>query len=150
MTFSYDSSSSGLTLQLNRVRLECGDTDATWQLLQDSEIGYAGSVEGSDLATAARCCEMISALFSRRADMQEGKLSIKLSQRAEAYARKAFLLRALGSATDAVPCIGGESIADKNAANDDTDRVQPAFTRNMLDNPDAIGVAIGDTDPQTD
>lgn len=133
-------------LQRDRVRVEIGDTafsPTNTLLLTDAEIAYAGTVEGDDLSVAARCCEFLEAKFSQKADMTEGKLAIKLSQRAAAYRTKAKQLRSLSAMTGAMPSIGGESISDKATNDQDTDRVPPAFWRDMLDNPEASALTPG-------
>lgn len=134
MTWTY---TPDFTTQRDRIRREIGDVLQSDQILSDEEIAYAGTVEGSDITVAARCCDWAAAFFGRKADITEGKLSLKLSQRAQAYRMQAAQLRSLDSMS-ALPSIGGESITDKEAANADTDRVPPAFFRGMTDNPRAI------------
>lgn len=133
MTWTY---TPDFATQRDRVRFEIGDTTSTDQLLSDEEIAYAGSVEGSDLCAAARCCEALAGKYGRLADMREGKLDIKLSQRKKAFLDKADQLR-MQDAKGAGIYVGGESISDKEATNEDTDRVPTAFYRGMLDNPNA-------------
>lgn len=139
--------------QRDRVRFEIGDTTSTNQRLSDEEIAYAGTVEATDLAAAARCCESIAAALGMLADMREGKLEIKYSQRRAAYLAKAKQLRAR-DASGACPFVGGESISDKAELEADTDRVQPAFYRGQLDSPDATQPTAGNegngVDPQAD
>lgn len=120
------------TSQRDKVRMEIGDITNTDQLLSDEAIAYAGTVEGSDLAVAARCCEWIAAALGRKVDITEGHLSLKLSQRCASYQMKAQLLRAR-AATESDAFTGGISVSDKESTNDDTDRVAPAFFRNMTD-----------------
>lgn len=149
MTWTYVPDFTG---QRDRVRAEIGDTISTDQLLSDEEIAYFGSVEPDDLSAAAHACEAIAGALGRKVDMQEGKLSIKLSQRRLAYEMKARRLRARAAA-GAGPYIGGESIADKENTNEDTDRVAPAFYRGMLDNPNATQptpLNEGNGDPQAE
>lgn len=146
LTYTY---TGDFTTQKDRVRVEIGDTQLSVTnklLLADEEIAYAGTVEGSEILVAARCCEFIEGKFSQKADMEEGKLKISLSQKAKAYHAKAQSLRALAAMTGALPSIGGESVTEKNTANDDTDRVPPAFFRNMLDNPEASPLTPGSED----
>lgn len=136
LTYTY---AGNFTLQRDRIRVEIGDTQFSptlTLLLADEEIAYAGTVEGNDLAVAARCCEFLEGKFAQKADMTEGKLSIKLSQRAKAYHDKAKDLRMLATMGGALPSAGGISVAAKQANDDDTDRVPPAFWRGMLDNPE--------------
>jgi len=135
MTWSY---TPDFTTQKDRVRREIGDVVSTDQLLSDEEIAYAETIEGSDLNVAARCCQWISLAFGRKADMTEGKLSIKLHQRAEFFAAQALLLRSRAAVEGALLYVGGESVSDKEANDDDTDRVPPAFWRGMSDNPSAV------------
>lgn len=134
------------TLQRDRVRLEIGDTqfDATGKLwLQDSEITQAGTLEGDDVSVAARCCEFLESRFASRADLTEGRTHIALSQRAKAYHEKAKYLRAQAAINGALPGVGGVSISDKRTNDQDSDRVPPAFWRNMTDNPEAEPLTPG-------
>lgn len=149
MTWTY---TPDFNTQRDRVRFEIGDTTSTDQLLSDEEIAYAGSVESTDVAAAARCCEALVGKFGRLADMREGKLDIKLSQRKRAFADKALQLR-MKDAAGACLYIGGESVSDKETTNEDTDRVPPAMFRGMLDNPNATQptpLNEGGSDPQAD
>lgn len=146
LTYTY---AGTFTLQRDRVRVEIGDTQLSptnTLLLADEEIAYAATIEGSDVMVAARCCDFLEAKFAQKADMTEGKLSIKLSQRAEAYRKKAATLRSLATMSGALPSIGGQSITDKNTADQDTDRVPPAFWRDMLDSPQATPLTPGSED----
>lgn len=137
------------TTQRDRVRLEIGDTTLSATstfMLADQEIAQAGAVEGNDLSVAARCCEFLESKFAVKADLTEGKLSLKLSQRAKAYREKAKYLRSLAAMTGALPSIGGESISDKRTNDQDADRVPPAFWRGMNDSPDTQPLSPGSED----
>lgn len=134
------------TKQRDRVRFEVGDTDSTDPLLQDEEIAYAASQEPDDLGAAARCCESLSKRFARLADMAEGTFNIKLSQRSKAFVDMAAALR-IRQAKVALPYVGGESISDKTAIDADTDRVAPAFFREMMDNPGAEDLTPSNASP---
>lgn len=146
MTWTYNWNFSS---QKDRIRREVSDTDSTNQLLADEEIAYAGTIEGSDVAVAARCCEWLFAKFAQKADITEGKLSLKHSQRAQFFMSKAKQLRALDS-VGANPYIGGESISDKEATDEDTDRVPAGVWRYMLDNPQADEPNAESNDSQDD
>ena len=134
MTWTY---TPDFTAQRDRVRFLVGDTNTADQLVSDEEIQYMGTIEGSDFSVAAGCCEAIAGVLGRKVDMTEGKLSIKLSQRSKGYMDRAARLRAR-AALEAVPFSGGASVADKIAANADSDRIPPAFWRGQLDNPEAV------------
>lgn len=133
-TYTY---AGDFTLARDRARLAVGDTVLMQNayFLADEEIAQAVALGGGDLGVAACCCDFLVAKFSSKADFAEGKLSIKYSQRAEAYRKKAVDLRALAAMTGAIPSIGGESITEKNTNNQDTDRVPPGAWRGMMDNP---------------
>ena len=147
MTWTY---TPDFTVQRDRVRFLVGDTNTADQLISDEEIQYMGTIEGSDFSVAAGCCEAIAGVLGRKVDMTEGKLSIKLSQRSKGYMDRAARLR-WRDATMALPFSGGASVSEKEANNNDTDRVPPAFWRGQLDNPEATPDTPSNsntTDPQ--
>lgn len=123
------------TNELYQVRLEVADTDPRNQLLQDEEVQQAITVEANFWGAAARCCEMISRVFLRKADVRLGRaMMITYTKMAEQYLAMAVTLRkkALGTA---VPYAGGIYIADKVALAQNTGLIAPAFQRNMQQNP---------------
>lgn len=124
------------------VRWRVGDVRADDQLVSDEEINAALTDANSNKnLAAAMVCERIAADFSREADftINDGSGASRtnaLSQRAASYLKLATTLRdaAAGSTTIfAAPYAGGISIADKDAQEDDTDRVSPAFNIGMQD-----------------
>jgi hypothetical protein len=122
--------------QLMQVRLEVGDTDKNAPLLQDEEIERAIAVESSIWGAAARCCEIISRSFLRKADVRIGRggTSLTYSTAAKQYSDMATALRKRSIAMNA-PWAGGTSKGDKSDLAGDTDRVQPIFTKMMEENP---------------
>jgi len=141
MTWTYTSPLSG---DRDRVRTYIGDTDTNDQLLSDEQIIYALDEEATVRAASALAAEWIAALFSRKADKSVGDLSISYSQRAAQYMALAARLRGR-SARVVLPYFGGISKTTKDTREDDTDRVEPAFTVDMLDNPTATS-ATDETD----
>ena len=133
MTWTYGPTFS---LARDRIRLLIGDTDSSDQLVSDEEIAVyvtGGQLaQSSDYLSAAMVCDAIAAKMSRRADMSAGGSSVSLSQQATAYQTKARHLRRQ-AALSTSPFIGGQSISDKDSREEDTDRVTPAFTREMGD-----------------
>ena len=131
MAFTYTSDPENS--KRDAVRLLTGDTDSTDPLLQDSEVDYFLSLYGDAVyPAAAAACDAIASKYARQADTTNGRLSVKASQRSEAYAKKAKELRRdtlLGAEVFA----GGLTISGKNALDDDTDAVQPAFSVGMDD-----------------
>lgn len=125
------------------VRFEIQDTDPSAALLQDGEITYALTVEaGTDtprsqqgiFAAAARCCEALSRRFAMQADTVVGSLQTDYSAMAKNYADRAQELRVKASSAH-MPYAGGLSLAEKEAAREDPDRVQPFFGRDQFRTP---------------
>lgn len=130
MTWSY---AQDFSLARDRVRLLVGDTDVTDPLVTDEEIALYTTgtfAQPNDYLAAASVCDAIAAKMSRRADMSVGGASVSLSQQVSNYERKA---RELRRRSTSAPYVGGTSIAAKDARETDTDRVVPAFTREMGD-----------------
>ena len=131
MAFTYTSDPENSTRAA--VRLLTGDTVSTDALLQDSEVDYFLSLYGnSPYPAAAAACDAISSKYARQADTTNGRLSVKASQRSEAYAKKAKELRR-DTLLAADVFAGGLTITGKNDLADDTDAVQPAFSVGMDD-----------------
>ena len=131
MAFTYTSDPENS--KRDAVRLLTGDTVSTDALLQDSEVEYFLSLyDDAVYPAAAAACDAISSKYARQADTTNGRLSVKASQRSEAYAKKAKDLRRdtlLGAEVFA----GGLTISGKDDLNADTDAVQPAFSVGMDD-----------------
>ena len=132
MTWTYASPLSG---NRDKIRTYIGDTDSTDPLLSDEQITYAYNEEGTVKGAAALAAEWIAIYFARQADKSVGDLSITYSNRAAQY--KA-LAASLGSKSVkfCLPYFGGISETAKETREDDTDRVEPAFKVDMLDNPE--------------
>lgn len=112
----------------DELRFLIGDTDTCDQLLQDEELTYLLDQTGSALSAAIRAAENLAAKFSRMVDESVGRISIKLSQRAEQYRALAADLRRRAT-TEASPYAGGISIVDRDRQDADTDRAPPAYRR---------------------
>lgn len=149
MTWSYDPDNLGTSVK-DDLRLEIGDTDVNNQLLQDQEINWVITQEDSYWGQAARCCEMIARFFMVKADVKLGRaLAITYSKMAEQYLDMSSRLRLKASGAT-VPYGGGVLVADKLGIAQNTGLTQPAFTRNMQQNPwtggytpDTLGVSPG-------
>lgn len=132
MTWTYDPAS--VTTTLAKVRLLCGDTQSGRQLLSDEEINVLTGLAAHIFGMAAVGCETIASKFAADADKEVGDLSITLSQKAEAYERRADRFRQQAG-TLAIPLAGGISIAAKDTQEQDTDRVKPQVSRGQFVNP---------------
>lgn len=136
MTFSYSITQPQSTKDL--VRLLVSDTDSSDALLQDEEITAFITLEGGTAANAYRVAGMvaqqIAGQMGRQGLQSDGQVAQHGELRAADYRQLAqrFFARAdLG----AVPVAGGISISDKETNQENTDLVQPAFSRDMLTPP---------------
>jgi hypothetical protein len=143
VTFTYDS--SDLSTSLAQIRRAIGDVDISNELLSDEEISHAEDLEGSTTAAAARCCEFVAAEYSRKADMQTGKLKISYSQKSAQYLKMADRLRHSDDIL-ALPYCGAISKDDKETREEDTDRVEPFFRRGMYGGRTAVSLTDSDLD----
>jgi hypothetical protein len=125
-----------ITTDLDKVRLEIGDTDSTAQLLADDEINYLITQERNLWSASARCCEVISRNFLRKADVRIGRggTTLTYSVAAKQYAEMATAFRKRANGMNA-PWSGGRSIDDKNTLASDDSLVQPLFTKGQFADP---------------
>lgn len=129
----------------DKVRLMIGDTDENDQQLQDEEIEFFIETEGNYVRAAARSCETLAAKFARLTDQSVGQVKESLSALLEHYLKLADKYRkraesgegGLSAGAGALePYAGGISVSDKDARESDEDRVEPAFTKDLHDNPE--------------
>ena len=122
-----------ITTDLDKVRLEIGDTDPNAQLLADDEILYLITQERNLWGSAARCCEVISRNFLRKADVRIGRggTTLTYSTAAKQYAEMATAFRKRANGMNA-PWSGGRSIDDKNTLAQDPSLVQPLFSKTLF------------------
>lgn len=133
MTWTYnatpDTSSTGG--RRDAVRLLLKDTNASSPLLQDEELAFYLTENGSNVWRAA--ADAADALAAREADSKSvGDLAISGFGTNWANVASKYRMRAN---SQVAPYAGGISLADKQAFEDDTDRVRPAFTRSAMEMP---------------
>ncbi len=120
------------------VRFLVGDTCEDDQLLQDKEIEYAITQQTTLELAAAYCLRALAAKFSRNVTNKIGDVSTNCSDLAKAYSDRADELDPSGltkSQPLALPSFGGRSHDEKETLSEDTDAVQPSFSRGMNDYP---------------
>ena len=134
MAFTYNPAAP---VDRDKVRGLIGDTNSADAVFDDAEIAMFLAIEGEVKRSAAAAAYAGAAKLSRQVDTKAGSVSVKLSQRAEAMTVIGDTLakQAGGFAPAVTPFAGGLSVAAKDTQEADTDRVQPAFTRTMFDNP---------------
>jgi hypothetical protein len=143
--WSYSASNLNTTTasgRLNSVRLLVGDTDSADQLAQDEEILFAISQANNNIYYAAAwVCRTVAAKFSRMVDTTlDGALSAKYSTRSKQYQQLAAQVEAQGKKTSGKSLGvfgGGYSSSAMQVANEDPDRVKPAFGIDQFDNVEA-------------
>lgn len=125
---SWHYSGDPTTSPKDAVRFWTGDTVEAIALLQDEEIEYALTLQPQVKLCAADCLEAIAAKLLQEVDFEvRGELRMDLGQRAARYQSRAQQLRQQASRLGAIPYAGGISVADKEARDEDADRVRPAF-----------------------
>lgn len=135
MSFSY--SGDPESSPKDAVRFLIGDTDKCDPLLDDQEIQYFLNKynDGKGVINAAiRCCEGISAKFSRRVTEAVGQVRMNFSDAAKQYRLMALDLRRRLVMEDTQPYAGGISKSDKKTIASNNDRVNPDFTKHMMEN----------------
>lgn len=125
---------------LDAVRVLVGDTSTSAPDLTDNEVAFFLREEGGNfLRAAARAAEGLTALYAKKAEERRvGPLWLRsFSDKSKKYAALARMLwqRAARSGGGAIPYAGGISVQDKNARISNTDRVRPAFRRQMMSYP---------------
>ena len=145
-SWSYDSTQIA-NVPLYQVRRLIGDVLYGDQQMQDEEILWTISQYGNVYMAAAECCRSLSAQFARMVDTVQGELHTLYSQRTKNYLAMANKFDGIGMSrgTFSMAYAGGISVADKQARNEDTDRVPPQFNIGMDDNLLPTGPAGNET-----
>lgn len=120
---------------IDRVRVLCGDPPGDTQVVDDSTISFfLGEYNGNYYRAAADAAAAIAAHYAGQVDVRVGILSSSNSQKTQQFAELATALRRRAEervTSSAVPFAGGISVAVKDATEENTDRVLPAFTRDL-------------------
>lgn len=148
MTWSYSGNPS--VSEKDQVRFLVQDTQSAKPLLQDEEIAYLISTEGSPQDAAAKAAETLAAQFARFVDESVGQVKVSFSQRFKHYSELAKNLKRQASIKNAEPFAGALDESQKNVQEEDDDRIKPFFTRDQddyLPRRREEGRAISEEDP---
>lgn len=132
MTWSYNPAS---TAPLDEVRWLLADTDPTDPLQQDEEITRVLTRQPNTYRAASTIARQIARQFARQCDMEIAQeVRISLSDRSKQYFDLAKDMESeanagAGGLGGVGVFVGGVSVAQKQAAESNDDRVRPAFTR---------------------
>lgn len=132
-TYSGDPSDS----DRDAVRFLSGDDVATDFVLEDAEINWLLTQEANVYYAAAAAAERIATKWAGLADKQVGDLKISYRDQAKQFRTRAADLRRralMGGAKIHAP---NQSQDEIDTREDNSDRVRPAFSRGMHDNPGA-------------
>ena len=138
MTFTYqmDPGTGTAAERRDAMRLLLKDTDDASFLYHDEELAFFLGQNNNALYRSA--ADAAAGLAAREADSKSvGDLAI--SGFGKSWRDLAVEYR-MKADSRVVPYAGGISVSDKQAAEDDTDRVVPMFSRTLFENPAASGI----------
>lgn len=131
MSFSYDL--ADFDTELNRLRLEIGDTKSDDYFLDDEEIMVIQSEKTSFYRRAAACCELICAKVAREVNSKIGHFSESSN---EIYVRyKSLVAKFSAQSSTSYPWSSAISISEKESFEDDTSLVQPKIKLGLHNHP---------------
>ena len=131
MTWSYDLTKLGENGK-DAVRLLVEDTDESTKLVEDEEIIFALG-QGGMFRAASIVCRSISAKLARKVSVMNKESGIfdEMQKKADHFLKLAEDYAEQAGRTSLTVFAGGISVADKETRQEDTDRIQPAFTRDL-------------------
>lgn len=133
MTWTYSGNPG--SSDLNQLRFRIQDTNTLDQQLTDEELSWLLTSEGTVNSAAAAALRILLAKYSRLANKRVGDLSIDYTPIIRNYQSLLDAIVADAAVQDAMPFAGGISVSGKQALEQDTDRVTPAFGREQFSQP---------------
>jgi len=132
MTFTYFS--DDLTTTLNQVRRLIGDVNSTSAEFQDAEINFFIDQEANIFGAASLASEALAAKYADQVDKEVDDLKIRASQKHAHYEALSTKYRATSKVKGSPQVFaGGISKAQKLTEQQDTDRVEPDFSRDQFE-----------------
>lgn len=132
MSWTYDVSLLSSS-NLMQVRLLVGDTNTLDQQLQDEEIDFFVSQEGSARSGAVSAARALYAKYSRKANKQVGDLKIEAEKIAGHYLELLKELQDSATFSNAVPTAGGVYARDRDASQQNEALIPSSIRRGMHD-----------------
>lgn len=131
MSFSYDL--ADFDTELNRLRLEIGDTDSDDYFLDDEEIAVIQSEKTSFYRRAAACCGLICAKVARDVNFKIGHFSENSDK---IYAHYEELMDKFNiQASTSYPWSAAISVSEKDLYENDESLVHPKIKLGLHDHP---------------
>jgi hypothetical protein len=112
------------------VRFLIDDRDEASAFFNDDEIAFLLTEHGDKYRAAAAACEQLAAALAPTNG--ESGAGQRGADRVANYIKLAERYRLMAARRLATPFAGGISVVAKQAADDDTDRVRPLFSRSMF------------------
>lgn len=131
---------TGLSERINNVRFLIGDTDSTDYAITNDNISFALTQANDDLYLAAAiCCRALAAKYANLVDTKFESVSSNYGQLQTNYTKLAARLetqsKKFGRGGLGIPLVGGISISDVDAVEQDSDRIPSKFRRDQYANP---------------
>jgi len=142
MSWSYSGDPSAS--DLDWIRFQIGDTDATAQVFSDEEILGILSDQGNKNDAAAFLLRRRAQDLAATPNFRIGRFSEDFGTAAARLEEKADALAAANAAKHVGLFAGGISESDRAAREADADRTSPAFTKDMHDFPEAAESEAGE------
>lgn len=117
------------------LRFCIGDTDSGDEQMQDAELDFLLTENGSVPGAAVAAVRKLIAKFARQVNKNVGDLRLSLSDRVKNYKILLKELQTSLALRTAGPVAGGISRARKETVVQDTDRVIPDFEKGQFDHP---------------
>ena len=133
-TYSGDPGSS----DRDELRFKIQDVDTDCQLFSDEELDYILNKTGSVCAAALDAVTTLLSRFAGYCDEAVGQVKITYSQKYEQYRLLKQELESDLAISGGGIYAGGISISDKELTVQDTDRVEPEFTKDIFECPNGI------------
>jgi hypothetical protein len=125
----------------DEVRFIIGDTSSSSSLVRDEEIYFLLSVFPNPLRASAMAMDALASKFARQAiDKKVGDLALDLRQKSKLFQEEAHRLWILSKEFRGRPQVfaGGYLKSQKQAQDQNTDRIRPDFYSHMNDLPGTI------------
>lgn len=133
-TYTNDPANNAIDL----FRFRVGDTECRDAKLTDAEIRHLlAATPNSTLRAAAAGARAISAKMASRINFSMGGVTKSAAQLFDHYRDLAKDLDREATLAGVKPEVLGITVAEKEAADQETDAVQPDFAKGMMDNPRA-------------
>ena len=132
MTFSYND--ADLSTDLNKVRRLINDVNSSSPFFTDEEVGFFIESDSNVFGAASIASRALASKFASGVNKTVGKLKIDLSDKFKHYDALANQLAGMALDKGSPQLFAGAlTKTQKETQESNTDRVEPAFFRDMFD-----------------